>query len=182
MKHRTFQRVCNEMRFCLVAGGCMLLAGLTTAAPAQERGPGPESSLLLGPSTYDLSGTGTAFALNFGSASRLAGRTLLFEPNFGYFTYITQFGSRRHYLFPELGIQLQAWLGSIRPYLGGGIGAGIDTKGGPSQFDFTMHAAAGVRIHLFGSWGARFEIRARAVEPFRGSTTNFGLGLTRGQR
>lgn len=170
------------MRFLLVAGTALLLGGSATIATGQQHGPGPESSLILGPSAYDLSGRGTAFALNFGSTSRLVGRTLLVEPNFGYFTYTTQFGTRRHFLFPEVGVQIQAWLGSLRPYLGAGIGAGIDTKGGPSQLDLTLHAATGVRVQLSGLWGVRLEARLRAVDPFRGNTTNFGVGVTRGLR
>lgn len=170
------------MRCFLAIGGALLLATLATAASAQQRGPGPETALLLGPSVYDLSGTGTAFAANFSSTSRLAGRSVLIEPNFGYFTYVTQFGGRRHFLFPELGAQLQAWLGSLRPYFGGGIGMAIDTKGGPSQLDLTLHGAVGFRLRLAGSWGARLEGRIRSVDPFHGNTFDFGLGVTRGLR
>ena len=137
---------------------------------------------MAGPSRYELSGTGTAFVANLGSTTRVAGRTLLAELNFGYFTYVTQFGGRRHYLFPELGVQVQAWLGRARPYLGGGLGGAIDTKGGPTQFDFTLHAAAGVRIHLFGLWGLRLETRFRSIDPFRRHTADFGVGLSRGMR
>jgi len=170
------------MNRSIATGFLLCLAGGAVPVLAQGRGPGPETSLTAGPSVYDLSGSGTAFAANFGSTSRLAGRTLLIEPNLGYFTYVTQFGTRRHYLFPELGVQVQARLGAVRPYLGGGIGGGIDTKGGPTQFDFTMHASAGLRIHLFGSWGARLEARIRTVDPFQGNTSDFGIGLLRGLR
>lgn len=170
------------MRLSPAAATLLLWAGLTAPASGQQGGPGPETSLIGGPSVYDLSGSGTALALNFGNTSRLAGRTLLVEPNLGYFTYVTQFGTRRHYLFPELGVQVQARLGAVRPYLGGGIGGGIDTKGGPTQFDFTMHAAAGFRMRLSGAWGVRLEARIRTVDPFQGNTTDFGFGLSRGLR
>jgi hypothetical protein len=170
------------MKLFLIPGMALLLTGLPCPAAGQQRGPGPETSLVLGPSGYDLSGNGTAFALNFGSTSRLTGRSILIEANFGYFTYTTQFGSRRHYLFPEIGVQAQAGLGSLRPYLGAGIGMGIDTQGGPSQLDLTLHAVTGVRISLSGMWGARLEARLRSVDPFQGHTTDFGVGLIRGFR
>jgi hypothetical protein len=158
----------------------LLLLATGPLAAQQGGGPPSETALLAGPSSYDLSGTGTSFAANLSSTVRLAGRVLLFSPNFGYFTYRTQFGNRRHFLFPEAGLQLQVPMGRFRPYLGAGAGAGIDTRGGPSQLDFTLHAAAGFRLRVRSDWGVRGEVRVRPVDPFHGHTADFGLGITRG--
>lgn len=158
----------------------LLLLATGHLAAQQGGGPPSETALLAGPSSYDLSGTGTAFAASLSSTVHLAGRVLLLSPNFGYFTYRTQFGSRRHFLFPEAGLQLQAPMGRFRPYLGAGAGAGIDTQGGPSQLDFTLHAAAGFRLRVRNEWGLRGELRVRSVDPFHGNTADFGIGITRG--
>lgn len=165
-----------------LGGAAVALLVLAAGPMAAQQGGGPpsETALLAGPSSYDLSGTGTSFAANLSSTVRLAGRVLLFSPNFGYFTYRTQFGSRRHFLFPEAGFQLQAPMGRFRPYLGAGAGVGIDTQGGPSQLDFTLHAAAGFRLRVRGDWGVRGELRVRSVDPFHGNTADFGIGITRG--
>jgi hypothetical protein len=114
-------------------------------------------------------------------ASRLSRRgILLIEPSVGYFTYVTKFGGRSQWIFPELGLQAEARVGWARPYLGTGIGAGFETRAGPNQVEFTMHAAGGVRLRFGGSWGARVEMRLRSVDPFQGGTADLGLGLTRG--
>jgi hypothetical protein len=155
----------------------VLLLASSAAAQQQVR---TETSLLLGPAPYDLSGTGTGFAAKLGVTSRLGRGVFLIEPSIGYFAYTTQFGGRSQWIFPELGVEAEAPLGSLRPYLGTGIGAGFETRAGPNQVEFTMHAAAGLRLRLGGSWGARAEARLRSVDPFAGNTTDIGFGITRG--
>jgi hypothetical protein len=59
---------------------------------------------------------------------------------------------------------------------------GIDTKGGPSQLDFTLHGTTGIRVQVSGQWGVRIELRARSVDPFHGNTADIGFGVTRGMR
>ena len=139
-----------------------------------------QASLLLGPSLYDLSGTGTGFAANLGATTRISRSAFLIEPGLGYFTYITRFGGRSQWLFPEVDFAGEASLGSLRPYLGAGVGAGFETRAGPNQVELTLHAATGVRLHLGGSWGARAEFRLRSVDPFHGNTSDVGFGITRG--
>jgi hypothetical protein len=162
-------------------GGFLAIALALTAVPAmgQSGRPPIESALLLGPSPYDLSGTGTGFAVNAGVAVPVLRQVLLLEPSLGIFTYTSQFGNREHWLFPELGLQAQARVGAVRPYLGGGIGAGTVGLSGPARWKFTLHGLAGVRAHLSGRWGIRGEMRIRSVDPFHGNTVDFGLGVTR---
>lgn len=162
-------------------GGLIGIALLLTAVPAMAQGSRPpiESALLLGPSPYDLSGTGTGFAVNAGIAVPVLRQVLLLEPSLGVFTRTSQFGNREHWLFPELSLQAQARVGGVRPYLGGGIGAGTVGLSGPARWKFTLHGLAGVRAHLSGRWGVRGELRVRSVDPFQGNTVDLGIGVTR---
>ena len=162
-----------------VLGAAVALAALAAPAAAQQE-VRTETSLLLGPAPYELSGTGTGFAAKLGVTSRLGRGFILIEPSLGYFRYTTQFGGLSQWIFPELGVEAEGRLGSARPYLGGGIGAGFETRAGPNQVEFTLHAAAGLRLRLGGTWGARLEARLRSVDPFSGRTIDVGLGLTRG--
>jgi len=162
------------------------LNGLTVIALALCTVPGMaqsgrvpiETALLLGPSPYDLSGTGTGFALNVGITIPVLRQVLMVEPSIGIFTYSSQFGNRTHWLFPELGLQAQALAGRVRPYLGGGIGAGTEGLSGPARWKLTLHGVAGVRAHLGGRWGIRGEMRLRSVDPFHGNTLDLGIGVT----
>lgn len=164
--------------FC-VPGAMFALTALARSAAAQQE-VRTETSLLLGPAPYELSGTGTGFAAKLGVTSRLGRGIFLIEPSIGYFAYTTQFGGRSQWIFPELGVEAEGRLGSARPYLGAGIGAGFETRAGPNQVEFTMHAAGGLRLRLGGTWGARAEARLRSVDPFSGRTIDVGLGITRG--
>lgn len=166
------------MRLGVLALLAALLPVIPASAAGQER-PRVQSALLLGPSPYDLSGTGTGLAFNAGITLPLAGRVLLAEPSVGIFTYRSQFGKRTHWLFPELSIQAQAGLGVVHPYIGGGLGAGTAGLSGPAHWVVTLHGLAGLRVHLGGPWGVRGEMRVRSVDPFHGNTVDVGLGITR---
>ena len=162
--------------------GFLVFTLALTAAPSSAIGQGgrasTETALILGPSPYDLSGTGTGFAANLGIAVPMLRQALILEPSLGVFTYSSQFGNRTHWLFPELGLQAQAHLGGVRPYLGGGIGAGTEGLSGPARWQVTLHGVAGLRVHLGGRWGMRGEMRVRSVDPFHGNTVDFGFGIT----
>jgi hypothetical protein len=134
-------------------------------------------SVAVGPSPYDLSGTGTGFA----AAAELSWRPvvgLVVEPGLTYFTYQSQFAERVHYLMNELSVQGELPLGSVRPFLGGGVGF-ARVVSGPEQTVATLHAVGGIRVDLSQAWGARAEMRARAVRPWTGNTVDFLFGLSR---
>jgi len=131
----------------------------------------------VGPSPYDLSGTGTGVA----GAVLLAWaplRGLVVEPGVTVFTYRSQFDERTTLLFPELSIQGELPLGRIRPFLGGGAGGGF-VASGTGETVATLHAVGGVRIALGKGWGALGEMRVRAVRPWTGDTVDFLLGISR---
>lgn len=156
------------------------LASTLRASPAQAQGGGgPETSVVAGPAPFDLSGTGTGLAVNLGLAFRPA-RRLVVEPGLGFFTYRNDFHQRSHWFFPELSLQAEAQRGRLRPFIGGGGGAGVQSRVGSDRWVGTLHAVAGVRLRIGRGWGGRAELRVRAVPPFSGHTIDFGLGLVRG--
>ncbi len=141
----------------------MSLGGAVTTA-AQDLAIG----VAVGPSAYDLSGTGTGAA----GAVLLAWapvRGLVVEPGVTVFTYRSQFDERTILLFPELSIQGELPLGRIRPFLGGGAGGGFVATGA-GETVATLHAVGGVRIAVGNGWGARGEMRVRAVRPWTGNS------------
>jgi hypothetical protein len=157
----------------------LLGAGLIApAVPAfAQAGSRLALSVAAGPSPYDLSGTGTGFA----AAAELSWRPvsgLVVEPGLTYFTYQSQFSERIHYLMNELSIQGELPLGRVRPFLGGGAGF-ARVVSDPEETVATLHAVGGFRVDLSQAWGARAEMRVRAVRPWTGNTVDFLFGLSR---
>lgn len=151
---------------------CVSLVHPRTAAP-QDLALG----IAVGPSPYDLSGTGTGAA----GAVLLAWapvRGLVVEPGVTVFSYRSQFDQRTTWLFPELSIQGELPLGRVRPFLGGGAGGGF-VAGGTGQTVATLHAVGGLRIAIGEGWGALGEMRVRAVRPWTGNTVDFLFGVSR---
>jgi hypothetical protein len=100
------------------------------ADPAAADGPS-EITLLVGPSTYDLHGTGTSFEVDAGVSLRPLDRILVLEPTLGYFQYETSGGDSSRWLLFELSAQAEARLGSrVRPYAGSGLGGGVEWRAG----------------------------------------------------
>lgn len=134
-------------------------------------------SVLVGPSPYDLAGTGTGLAVNAGLAWRPLARVLVIEPGVGFFTYRPQLAADRvGFLMPEISVQAEARLGAVRPYVGGGTGAAWRISGGSSRWDWTLHALAGLRVDLTPDWGLRGEMRLRSIDPWAANTVDLGVG------
>ena len=64
--------------------------------------------------------------------------------------------------------------GKLTKVLGAGFSEYLSGRGTTYG---TLHAAAGVRINLGEHYGARFEVRARSIDPFSQSTTDFTFGF-----
>jgi hypothetical protein len=139
--------------------------------------PRPAVTFMVGPSSYDLSGTGTAAfgAVRFDVP---VGRVFILEPGVAIFRYTAQSTDAITYLFPEVSFQAQVPGGGVRPYLGGGIGF-TEFLSGRGGTDLTLHTAAGVRVAVANGWGIRGEARLRSVDPFHGNTFDFGLGVSK---
>ena len=168
------------MRLGSIALAPALLLSLATLGQAQgdlgrRRDRFPSVSLMAGPSQYHLAarGTGFAAALRFGVPS---GRIFVVEPSIGVFRGRSTFDDRISYLQPEISLQVEPPHGPVRPYAGVGAGFSEYLSGRGTTYG-TLHAAAGVRINLGEHYGARFEVRARSIDPFSQSTTDFTFGF-----
>lgn len=146
-------------------------------ALAQEVGR-PALGVGVGPSAYDLSGTGTSFVI----AARIEYppvNVLTLEVSVSYFEYTPQLSIRaERFLFPEVSVQGNLPLGPVWPYLGGGLGFAAVVSG-RSDSHLTVHGAFGARLRLPGHWGVRGELRLRSVDPFVGNTADFTVGVAR---
>jgi len=153
----------------------VLLMGATSQATAQ-RTHASTVSLLAGPSSYRLSGTGTTLAV----AAHLAWTwrpSLIVEPGITYLGYTSPFGDRATYLLPELSFQVGLRPGRVRPYFGAGIGPALSLGQGAARQ--SMHAVVGARVDLVATWGARVELRARSLRDPNDDTVDFMVGITR---
>lgn len=167
----------------VVLGGLALL-GFAGSVEAQlrsrERGARERFSsvdFMVGATRYDIDrvATGIAGAVRLGIPS---GRIFVIEPGIGFFRYENQLGETISYLLPEVSIQVEPPRGTIRPYFG--IGAGFtEFLSGRGSTYATMHAATGVRVALTEGWGFRGDIRARTIDPFRQSTLDFTVGVSK---
>ena len=160
------------MRVTIVAS--WLLA--VSAVPGSSQQPSRWAvSLLAGPSSYDLSGVGTAPAVAVGLAWQWT-PALVVEPGLTYFRYDPQFGSKITYLFPELSLQLMVPRGPIRPYLGAGAGRSV-VLNRPGDH-LSVHATVGARVPVTSNWMARGEVRARSPHQWGASMVDIMFGLT----
>ena len=131
-----------------------------------------------GVSQYDLSGTGTGpfAAVRY---ERLIRPALIAGAGIAYMTDRQEFRVREHHVFPEVMLQLQVPRGSLRPYLGAGAGLAFSSAGDFSETDWTLAGAGGLRIAAGSAWSIRGELRIRAVDPWVGTTADWGFGVTR---
>ena len=159
----------------------LAVAASCLASPASGQRPVSlpklELSLLAGPSSYDLSGTGTTFAVG-SEVAYVPVSALYLEAGITYFEYTTQFGSRNRFIFPEVSVQGALPLGPVSPYVGGGAGLSLLFSGG-NRVDPTLHIVGGIRVRATPEWGARGELRIRAVDPFGAVTADFMFGVSR---
>lgn len=131
--------------------------------------------LIGGASQYDLSGTGTTgFAGLRLDVVPESARFIVLEAALEHFGYETQFGENETLWFPEAAVQLQIPGRVLRPYLGIGAGYAFSTYSAP-----TLFALGGTRVRIASRWTLQAELRVRAVDPWGGSTADWGLGVSR---
>ena len=127
---------------------------------------------------YDLSGVGTT---GFGAlrVELPLTRFVLVEPGLTYARYTPQFADfAASLLFPEVQLQVQT-AGRVRPFLGAGLGPAFAWGGGASETELSLSGGAGVRADISPSWGARAELRIRAIDPFTGTAAEWTAGISR---
>jgi hypothetical protein len=157
----------------------VLVVAVLAASPSAA--PGQGVTFAAGGSRYDLqgsTGTGLVGAIRFASPIRLY---VIAEPSVTFLRWKSIVGTNVTYLIGELGFQVQGYLGRLRPYVGSGIGISTASRGGPgaSQNYLALHAAAGARFYVSRGLGIRAELRARAIQPWRGSSYDLTLGIIR---
>ena len=132
---------------------------------------------MVGASSYDLSGTGTAPVIGIEIDVRLTS-FLVVEPGLRFFRHNTRANRHDSYLFPEITIQLQVPTNLLSPYLGAGAGMSAILEG-RNRTDLTLHVAVGVHVQLASKWSVRPEARLRSVNPWGGNTFDLTLGISR---
>lgn len=159
--------------------GGLTLLGFSRPSEAQSSS-GRAVAVVGGMAQYDLSGTGTIGFM--GTRIELpVGRFVIVEPALTYSRYTPQFSDvATSLLFPEVQLQAQMPTRLVRPFVGVGIGPAFAWDAGQSDTDLSLSGGAGARFRLSELWGARAELRVRAIDPFHGSIVEWTVGFARG--
>jgi hypothetical protein len=157
----------------------MVLAAMAPfrSSPAQTPDAAQAFSLVGGLMQYDLSGTGNAFF----AAARVElplSSIVLLEPGLTFSQYDADFGSEVSLLFGDVQLQLQG-RGGLSPYIGVGVGPAFAFTRGESATELSVSGALGLRVRLDPRWRIGGELRIRAIDPFAGTTAEWGLGVSR---
>ena len=131
--------------------------------------------LIGGVSQYDLSGTGTTGFGGIRVDIVPSTEFLVLEVGLHYFSYHAPLASRQTLWFPEASIQIQMPGRIVRPYIGAGAGYAF----GSGESVPTLAASLGSRFRLSYQWLLRGELRVRSVDPWIGTTADWGLGISR---
>jgi outer membrane protein W len=157
--------------------GLVLLVAAAAILPAQARAQDRGSFSVLGGITHlDLSGVATAPIVSFRGTSSLD-RTLVVEGALGYLAYGSQADLTVHHLLPEFQVQVQRRGSRARPYVGIGVGLSHERWPEANFTELTTSAAVGIRVPMGADWSLQGEFRLRAIDPWTGSTADFGVGV-----
>jgi hypothetical protein len=167
----------SSHRHVLLALVLLLAAVQPSRGEAQMRSP-QVLTLGGGVSRYDFYGTdrGSSFVFT-GRFDGQIGSYVLLEAGVAYTGYNNAFG-RTNWLFPEISVQAQGYVGPLRPFAGGGLGFANITHG-PNISKLTLHAVSGLRVGLGAGWGLRMEARLRAIDPWISHTLDLTAGIMR---
>ena len=152
----------------------VLTVAFAPLVAAQEKG----VYLGLGPSSYDLSGTGSTRVGTARYTTRVTG-PLYVEAGAVFFSYPpAEGGGESAYLFPEISAMLRVPRGDIRPYLVAGAGFTVAMKGEgfPGGGKTTLHIGAGTDLVFSNVFAVRADYRVRAVDPWGAVTADFTFG------
>ncbi len=132
------------------------------------------AGVTLGPTSYDLAGTGTGLVINAALFWQPL-KGILISPSLPFFHYDAQFERPTSYLFPEVSFITSPFAGPLQPYFGVGAGWAV-LLSGTGESDPTLHGLSGLRLRLSRAFAVRCEIKARAVDPFIGTTADVTCG------
>jgi len=157
--------------------GLALLVAAAAIFPAHAHAQDRGSFTVLGGITHlDLSGVATAPIVSFRGTSSLD-RTLVVEGALGYLAYGSQADLTVHHLLPEVQVQVQRRGSRTRSYLGAGVGLSHERWPEADFTELTTSAAVGIRVPMGADWSLQGEVRLRAIDPWTGSTVDFGMGV-----
>ena len=149
-------------------------------AAAQEMAPPTHVSFNTGLFQFELAGSGYAPMLAFRAATPLTavliieGALLAARPG-------QQFGETTTFIVPEAQVQLALPFTTVVPYMGLGVGAAIDFRGGAgggTQTDLTISGSLGIKTWFSDTVGAQAEFRGRGIDPdFTGSSSEYTVGM-----
>lgn len=143
-------------------------------ATAQRIRPRSEIGIAGGVAQFDLSGTGTApFAAL--RVDRELTPWLILDGALGMLRPDEQVVERRTYLIPEAQLQLQFASGTIRPYLGAGVGYMKAISGAPRSYGI-FSGSGGARVSVSPLVDVRGELRVTGVSA---TLAQWTLGLAR---
>ena len=164
---------------CLQWLSVILLATAAGSAPrgAQAQETGAAFAVVGGLMQYDLSGTGNTFFAAVRVEAPLS-PIVLVEPGLMFSRYDAQGGSKVSLLFADMHLQLQG-RGVVSPYVGLGGGPAFAFRDGRTDIQLSLSAALGLRYRINPQWRVGGELRIRAVDPFAGTTSEWGLGISR---
>jgi hypothetical protein len=170
----------NAMRrsAALVTTACAAILALPAGAAAQVPA-GPVLSATAGVMQYDLAGTGSrAFA---GARAQIPLTALLLVDLGAIYINYRPHGEaeapRSHIWFPEVQLQVVTAFGAVRPYLGAGAGVALESVAGERFTEATLSGAVGARLPIMDRIVGGAEVRIRAVNPFVGTTADFGVSF-----
>lgn len=167
-------RSVNTVFFTAAAAALLVVPSFATAQAARTA---PAVGVTAGILEFDLAGTGTRMFVGARAQIPLT-PLLLLEPGATYMSYrergLAQ-ATRHHIWFPEAQIQAQMAMGALRPYLGIGAGVALESVEGQRFTEVTLSAALGARLPIAERLQLGAEVRLRGVDPFTGSTSEFGL-------
>jgi hypothetical protein len=170
----------NQVRqFMLIAILVAVFFATAAGAKAQSAFVPEAVSISGGIFNFDLSGTGTTPSLAVTADWPVTAR-LLIEGGATFARPDQQIG-RTTYIIPEAQLQYRWQLGRLMPFVGGGVGAGIDVRNkllGGTQVDLALSTGGGLRAKITESFGIRGDARLRGFgRSFSGSAAELRAGL-----
>jgi hypothetical protein len=157
--------------FALSLAIALVLGRVPTPAAAQTR-----LTVSVGPSEYDLSGTGWSGIAGVHYEALLR-PWLGVEAGSGFFFYETQGDRDVTMLLPEVGLRFMTTT-RVPLHLALGVGHTLSVQGGQPN-EPVLYGAAGLSINLGNGWQLRPEMRLRIVDPWVGGIAGYTLGASK---
>lgn len=169
-----------QIRYLLVIALVVAVLVATPSGAEAQSAFVPEAvAVSNGAFNFDLSGTGTTPSVGVSADWPLTNNVLI-EGGIVVARPQQQFG-RTTYIIPEAQLQYRWQLGRFMPFVGGGVGAGIDFRNelfGGTRTDLALSTTGGLRAKINDSLGVRGEFRLRGFgRDFSGSGAEIRGGL-----